>query len=82
MDTINPGGFYAAKVRQFGNFAAASTHFSAKRAPWALLAEGIQDPLYGNLRGQEEEARLWGTLRKLRLSCAGLAQFLVELQAR
>lgn len=80
LDTINPGGFYTAKLRQFGNFAAASTYFTPRRAPWAL-SEGIQDPLYGNLGGEAESANLWGMLRKLRLSCAGLVQFLVELQA-
>ena len=81
LDTINPGGFYAAKVRQLANFAAASTHFTSKRAPWAF-GDGIEDPLYGNVGGHEEEGSLWRTLRKLRLSCAGLAQFLVELQSR
>ena len=81
LDTINPGGFYTAKVRQLSVFAAASTFFTPKRAPWAL-SEGIQDPLYGNIGGEQEAANLWGTLRKLRLSCAGLAQFLVELQSR
>ena len=79
LDTINPGGFYTAKVRQLGHFACACTNFRPERAPWALEG-GIEDPLYGNAGGREEQAALWGTLRKLRLGCAGLAQFLHHLQ--
>lgn len=81
LDTINPGGFYAARVRQFGQFAAASTHFRPDKAPWALC-EGIEDPLYANVGGEEGQAALWATLRKLRLACAGLAQYLTQLQSR
>ena len=81
LDTINPGGFYSARVRQLGHFAAASTYFKPHKAPWAL-GEGIADPLYGNLGGEREQSELWSTLRKLRLACAGLAQYLQELQPR
>lgn len=81
LDTINPGGFYTAKIRLFGPFAAASASFKPDRMPW-VFAEGIEDPLYGNVGGDAEQAALWGTLRKLRLACAGLAQFLHQLQKR
>ena len=81
LDTIDPGGFYAARIRLFGPFAAASTSFKPDRMPW-VFAEGIEDPLYGNVGGEAEQAALWGTLRKLRLACAGLAQFLHQLQDR
>jgi hypothetical protein len=79
LDTINPGGYYLAKVRQLGHFASVCANFRPDRAPWAL-AGGIEDPLYGNVGGQVEQAALWGTLRKLRLGCAGLAQYLHHLQ--
>lgn len=81
LDTMNPGGFYSARIRLFSPFAAASESFKPDRMQWAF-AEGIEDPLYGNVGGEAEQAALWGTLRKLRLACAGLAQFLHQLQTR
>lgn len=79
LDSMNPGGYYSARIRLFGPFAAASPYFKPKKAPWAF-GEGIEDPLYGNGGGVVEQAALWGTLRKLRLACAGLAQFIHQLQ--
>lgn len=81
LDTINPGGFYSARIRLLGPFAATSTSFRPSKMPW-VFGEGIEDPLYGNVGGETEQAALWGTLRKLRLACAGLAQFLHQLQDR
>lgn len=81
FDTINPGGFYSARIRLLGPFAAASPSFKAGKMPW-VFGEGIEDPLYGNVGGDSEQAALWGTLRKLRLACAGLALFLHQLQNR
>ena len=81
LDTINPGGYYSARIQQLGHFAAASTYYRPEKAPW-IHGEGITDPLYGNAGGREEESALWGMLRKLRLGCAGLAQYLSQLHSR
>lgn len=81
LDTINPGGYHSARIRLLGPFAAASPSFKAVKMPW-VFGEGIADPLYGNVGGEAEQAALWGTLRKLRVACAGLAQFLHQLQDR
>jgi len=42
----------------------------------------IADPLYGNAGGAGEAAALRDTVRHLQLACAGLLNYLVELDAR
>lgn len=42
----------------------------------------IADPLYGNAGGAGEAAALRDTVRHLHLACAGLLNYLVELDAR
>lgn len=44
--------------------------------------EDIADPLYGNAGGAGEEEALQATVRHLRLACAGLLNYLVELDKR
>lgn len=44
--------------------------------------DDIADPLYGNAGGAGEEAALRETVRHLRLACAGLLNYLVELDNR
>ena len=83
LDTINPGGYYSARLRQLGQFALASPSFETRQVHMRWAAEeGIEDPLYGNQGGSAEESALWGTLRKLRLACGGLMQYLLHLQPR
>ncbi len=78
FDTINPGGFYAARVKPLGAYAAA-----APRAPGPLPPCGdIPDPLYGNSGGADEAERLQAAVAQLRLACAGLLAHLHQLHAR
>ncbi len=42
----------------------------------------IVDPLYGNTGGAEEAAALQHTVHHLRLACAGLLNYLVQLDKR
>lgn len=42
----------------------------------------IADPLYGNAGGAGEAAALRETVRHLQLACAGLLNYLVELDKR
>ena len=78
FDTINPGGFYAARVKPLGAYAAA-----APRGPGPLPPCGdIADPLYGNSGGADEAERLQAAVVQLRSACAGLLAHLHQLQAR
>ena len=78
FDTINPGGFYAARVKPLGAYAAA-----APRGPGPLPPCGdIADALYGNSGGADEAERLQAAVVQLRSACAGLLAHLHQLHAR
>lgn len=82
FDTINPGGFYAARVKPLGAYAAAAPGACA-RGPAGLPACGdIADPLYGNSGGADEAERLRAAVARLRAACAGLLAHLRQLHAR
>jgi hypothetical protein len=82
FDTINPGGFYAARVKPLGAYAAAAPGAS-HAAPGGLPPRGdIADPLYGNSGGAGEAARLRAAVAHLRAACAGLLSHLRQLHAR
>ena len=78
FDTINPGGFYAARVKPLGAYAAA-----APVGPGGLPQCGdIADPLYGNSGGADEAERLQAAVAQLRSACRGLLAHLCQLHAR
>lgn len=81
FDKINPGGHYAARVKQLGSYAAPGRAMPLRPAP-SDKDPDINDPLWGNLRGEEDVAALWRLLRQLRLSCKGLLTHLMELDSR
>jgi hypothetical protein len=82
FDTINPGGFYAARVKPLGAYAAAAPGAS-HAAPGGLPPRGdIADPLYGNSGGAGEAARLRAAVAHLRAACAGLLSHLRQLHSR
>jgi hypothetical protein len=51
-DLINPGGCYSARVRVLGSF-----HPVLSQRDGQTDAQDIDDPLYGNIGGQEEQVR-------------------------
>ena len=81
FDKINPGGRYAARVKQLGSYAAPGRTTPLRPAP-SEADPDIIDPLWGNMSGEAEVAALWRLLRQLRLACKGLLTHLLELQSR
>jgi hypothetical protein len=51
-DLINPGGHYSTRVRLLGSF---HPQLSAAAAANPIDGQDIDDPLYGNAGGPEEE---------------------------
>ena len=82
FDTINPGGFYAARVKPLGAYAAAAPGASATCAGGLPPCGDIADPLYGNSGGADEAERLRAAIHQLRSACAGLLAHLRQLNAR
>lgn len=79
LDNINPGGFYAARVKLLGRFAPKAAAFAG---PPSLGAEDIPDPFYGNTGGQTELMRLRKTVQQIRAASKGLLRHLLDLQKR
>jgi hypothetical protein len=52
-DLINPGGYYSARVRVLGSF-----HPVLSQRASQADGQDIDDPLYGNFGGQQEQVRL------------------------
>jgi len=78
LDTINPGGHYAGRVRLLGPFA-----MSAKRAVPADVPDDVVDPLYeAQLGPQAEQAAMKGAAKDLAFACRGLVSYLLALQSR
>jgi protein-tyrosine-phosphatase/ribosomal protein L13E len=78
LDAINPGGFYAGRIRRLGPFGMAAPRASPRR-----VAEDIDDPLYGlHPSADAEAATVRGAARELAFACRGLASYLLALQAR
>ena len=75
-DTINPGGFYAARLKLLGSFAAGQSGCNTARA------QDVADPLYGNIGGARESDSLAAAIAQMRSACAGLLTHLLELEAR
>lgn len=76
-DTIREGAGYSHRVRRLGEF-----HPELSDASGAAAhpdAADIEDPLYGNLGGEEEAAAVLECARRIQESCEGLAQRLAEL---
>eukprot|EP00244_Chara_vulgaris_P008450 TRINITY_DN3322_c1_g1_i1.p1 TRINITY_DN3322_c1_g1~~TRINITY_DN3322_c1_g1_i1.p1 ORF type:complete len:286 (-),score=59.50 TRINITY_DN3322_c1_g1_i1:905-1636(-) len=67
-DTINKEGHYSARVRRLGEFC-------CKRE-----VEDIDDPLYGNMGGPEEEEYLKQVYRDIYDSCEGLLERVLEIR--
>lgn len=72
-DLINRSGGYSVKVRRLGDF---HPVLGKKTEP---DAQDIDDPLYGNVGGEEEEAAVMRAAVLVRESCEGLAVFLNEV---
>ena len=81
FDKINPGGRYAARVKQLGSYAAPGRATPLKPAP-SDADPSINDPLWGNLGSDGDVAALWRLLRLLRLACKGLLTHLLQLNSR
>jgi hypothetical protein len=56
-DLINPGGYYSARVRVLGSF-----HPVLSQRSNQTDGQDIDDPLYGNIGGQQEQVRSWTCL--------------------
>ncbi|GLC34835.1 hypothetical protein PLESTB_001169400 [Pleodorina starrii] len=81
FDLINRTTQFSYKVRRLGEFIADPV---ADGSAPQYGSEGdevdIEDPLYGNLGGDEEERAVLRAARTIRESCRGLVAFLQELQ--
>lgn len=73
-DLINRSGQYSEKVRLLGEFHPLLT---GSNVPGA---QDIDDPLYGNVGGAEEEAAVLAAAALIEASCRGLVQWLLELK--
>lgn len=76
LDTINPGGQYANRVRLLGPFG-----MNARRAMPAEVPQDIPDPLYDALAGADDSS-LQTAAKQLAFACRGLVSYLVALQSR
>lgn len=78
LDTINPGGYYSARIRLLGPFGAA-----AKNAKPERIQDDISDSLYGIAESPEaEKAAVRATAKQLAFACRGLADYLLLLQSK
>lgn len=68
-ETIDKDNEYCWKVRRLGDFCL------------ARKIEDIDDPLYGNVGGQEEVEELHRVALDIQDSCSGLAKFLSDVQS-
>jgi hypothetical protein len=78
LDAINPGGFYAGRVRRLGPFGMAARGARPERVP-----ADIGDPSYGLHDAPAAElAAVRGAAAALAVACRGLATYLLALSAR
>lgn len=76
LDTINPGGHYAGRIRLLGPFA-----WAAKRVTLNRVVVDIPDPSYEwHVDESKEDEAFQETARALALSCRGLATYLLDLE--
>lgn len=71
-DTINKAGKYSAKVRMLGEY---HKQLSGSKQP---DGQDIDDPLYGNIGGQEEQEAVQRTAMIIAEACNGLLEFLQQ----
>eukprot|EP00879_Flechtneria_rotunda_P006500 GHRR01006832.1.p1 GENE.GHRR01006832.1~~GHRR01006832.1.p1 ORF type:complete len:263 (+),score=136.22 GHRR01006832.1:3-791(+) len=76
-DLINPGGHYSARVRLLGSF-------HPRLAAQAAQSDGqdIDDPLYGNMGGEQQQAAVIQASQLIQESCSNLVQQLEGLAAQ
>lgn len=74
-DTINKAGNYSRKVRMLGQY---HRQLGASKEPDGM---DINDPLYGNVGGTEEQEAVRRTAMIIAEACNGLLQFLQDTRA-
>ncbi|GIL73462.1 hypothetical protein Vretimale_17671 [Volvox reticuliferus] len=83
FELINRTTQFSHKVRRLGEFLGASaTHGSGAIPQYGGEADelDIEDPLYGNVGGEEEEQAVMRVARAIWEACRGLVRFLRELE--
>ncbi|GLI64599.1 hypothetical protein VaNZ11_007906 [Volvox africanus] len=83
FELINRTTHFSDKVRRLGEFLApTATHGSAAASQYGGEADelDVEDPLYGNVGGEEEEQAVLRVARMIWESCRGLVRFLRELE--
>eukprot|EP00803_Ostreobium_quekettii_P003329 evm.model.scf_547EXC.6 EVM.evm.TU.scf_547EXC.6 scf_547EXC:65618-75162(-) len=75
LDTINPGGYYCSRIKLLSEFT------TACEGNMPEVME-INDPLYGNFGGPQEQEELRKTVRLIQFASQGLMNYLMLLQQR
>ncbi|PNH11781.1 hypothetical protein TSOC_001350 [Tetrabaena socialis] len=78
FDLVNRSAQFSYKVRRLGEFIGG---FQAKQAQEFGDEQDIEDPLYGNVGGPEEERAVARASRAISIACGGLVSFLLEVKA-
>ncbi|KAK9816561.1 hypothetical protein WJX72_002020 [[Myrmecia] bisecta] len=73
-DTINKGGNYSLKVRRLGEF------HPGLQGSTDPDGQDINDPLYGNVGGEEEQIAVTRAVLDIRAACEGCLRFLQQVQ--